>query len=330
MWSGRSCWHVFSELPVREGYEGKEAPYSCRAWQVRPGSVTGESLLKSFGVGAVNMKGVKGFGDKSVGQDCCSISVLPSGWHVYCLFDGHGDGGHWPAQRASRTLPYLLEATQACSTMLKQDSVEAALYHAFEKVQMDLVRQSVEQDFELQVCGSTAVCVLQHPRHHKVWAAYLGDSRAVLIVPGKGAVAQTMDHKPSVESERARLEGLGVDIQRKVHEDGFVEERLFIQGEDFPGLCMTRSLGDLCVKDHGVTAEPEVLSWNTSDYPDSYVLIASDGIWDCFTSDEMSEFETSLQTRGFRSSLFGSELVHWFTLVHIVSCKSCFFDAWRS
>ena len=27
-----------------------------------------------------------------------------------------------------------------------------------------------------------------------------------------------------------------------------MEERLFIRGEEYPGLCMTRSLGDLCVK----------------------------------------------------------------------------------
>ena len=296
MWSS-NCWHVFSELPGKS-----EAPYSCRAWQVRPQrprGVRGESLLSGFGVGAVNMKGVKGFGDASIGQDCCSISVLPSGWHVYCLFDGHGTHGHLPAERASRTLPYLLEATQACSTMLKQDRVEAALYHAFEKVQMDLVRQSVQQDFELQVCGSTAVCVLQHPQRDKVWAATCGDSRAVLMVPGKGAVAQTLDHKPSVEAERLRLEGLGVEIQRRIHEDGFVEERLFIAGEDFPGLCMTRSLGDLCVKDHGVTAEPEVICWNTGEYPDSYILIASDGIWDCFTSDEVSNLETCLHQTCF-------------------------------
>ena len=242
------------------------------------------------------MKGVKGYGDMSVGQDFCSISVLPSGWHVYCLFDGHGSNGHWPAERASRTLPYLLEATQACSTMLRQDRVEAALYHAFEKVQMDLVRQSIQRDFELQVCGSTAVCVMQHPRHDKIWAATLGDSRAVLLVPGKGAVAQTNDHKPSVETEQSRVESLGVEIQRQVHEDGFVEERLFIVGEDFPGLCMTRSLGDLCVKDHGVIAEPEVICWNISNYPDSYVLIASDGIWDCFTSDEVGDLEPRPQT----------------------------------
>ena len=51
---------------------------------------------------------------------------------------------------------------------------------------------------------------------------------------------------------------------------GFVEERLFIKDEEFPGLCMTRSLGDLCVKQHGITAEPEIVTWDVKSYPDSY------------------------------------------------------------
>lgn len=33
---------------------------------------------------------------------------------------------------------------------------------------MDLVRQSVQEDFSLQVAGCTAVCVLQHPDYDKV------------------------------------------------------------------------------------------------------------------------------------------------------------------
>ena len=49
---------------------------------------------------------------------------------------------------------------------------------------------------------------------------------------------------------------------------GFVEERLFVLGEDFPGLCMTRSLGDLCVKQHGISAEPEIVTWNVR-HPES-------------------------------------------------------------
>ena len=105
--------------------------------------------------------------------------------------------------------------------MLKQGKVKAALFHAFEKVQMDLVKQSVEEDFSLQVCGCTAVCLLQHPDYDTVWVANLGDSKAVMISPTTlGVVAETVDHKPSVASERERVERSGMELQTTIHDDG--------------------------------------------------------------------------------------------------------------
>lgn len=41
-----------------------------------------------------------------------------------------------------------------------------------------------QEDIPLQVCGCTAVCILQHPDYDSVWVANLGDSKAVLLVPG--------------------------------------------------------------------------------------------------------------------------------------------------
>ena len=105
--------------------------------------------------------------------------------------------------------------------MLKQGKVKAALFHAFEKVQMDLVKQSVEEDFSLQVCGCTAVCLLQHPDYDTVWVANLGESKAVMISPTThGVVAETVDHKPSVASERERVERSGMELQTTIHDDG--------------------------------------------------------------------------------------------------------------
>lgn len=76
-------------------------------------------------------------------------------------------------------------------------------------------------------------------------------------------------------------------------------------GEDFPGLCMTRSLGDLCVKQHGITAEPEIVTWKIRE-TESYMLVASDGVWDFLSCDEVSDIEPWQQTD--REILGGSNL----------------------
>eukprot|EP00931_Biecheleriopsis_adriatica_P101933 TRINITY_DN76981_c0_g1_i1.p1 TRINITY_DN76981_c0_g1~~TRINITY_DN76981_c0_g1_i1.p1 ORF type:complete len:491 (+),score=113.17 TRINITY_DN76981_c0_g1_i1:35-1474(+) len=290
-----SSWHIFSDLPTKS-----EASFNTRPWAVRPRTgVEGGALLKKSGIAAVNTKGRKGWSDASIGQDACSISRLSSGWEVLCLFDGHGTEGHWPAMRAARTMPYYLQSSSACTTMLKQDKAAAALHHVFEKVEEDLVRQSVADDIHLLISGCTAVCVLQHARQDKIWVATAGDSKAIMFATGFGLLNATKDHTPDDPIELARVEEMGMEVDRCEHEDGFVEQRLMIRDEEYPGLCMTRSLGDLCVKEHGVTAEPEVVAWDISTQKgEIYMLAASDGVWDWMTPEEVSEVVLSAIARG--------------------------------
>eukprot|EP00438_Fugacium_kawagutii_P027834 Skav201807 [mRNA] locus=scaffold1071:134174:135268:+ [translate_table: standard] len=118
-----------------------------------------------------------------------------------------------------------------------------------------------------------------------MWGVNALDLNIVLFCE-PGAVAETLEHKPSVDSERERVERMGLELQTTVHDDGFVEERLFVAGEEFPGLCMTRSLGDLCVKQHGITAEPDIVTWNVR-HAEGYVLVASDGVWDFLSCEEV-------------------------------------------
>merc|ERR1712008_51082 len=82
---------------------------------------------------------------------------------------------------------------------------------------------------------------------------------------------------------------MGGEIIRIEHDDGFCEERVNIKGEGFPGLCMTRSLGDLSVKEYGVTAEPEVVEWPLDNFPNALIVAASDGVWEFLTNEQVSQ-----------------------------------------
>merc|ERR1719247_2803784 len=119
--------------------------------------------------------------------------------------------------------------------MLKQGQVSAALITAFRKAQDDLEDQAFKENVDIQVAGCTAVCCCYQPKLNKVWVATAGDSRVILLEPGKGAVAQTRDHKPSVPDERARVESNGCDVIITTYDDGWVEERVNIKDRDYPG-----------------------------------------------------------------------------------------------
>lgn len=51
---------------------------------------------------------------------------------------------------------------------------------------------------------------------------------------------------------------------------------------------MTRSLGDLVAKSVGVTSEPEIKNFTNLTRHDKFIVIASDGLWDRITNEEVT------------------------------------------
>ena len=60
---------------------------------------------------------------------------------------------------------------------------------------------------------------------------------------------------------------------------------MWAKGEDYPGLAMSRSIGDTDAKKVGVIANPQIVEYSI-DYYSKYLLICSDGIWEFITSED--------------------------------------------
>jgi len=82
-----------------------------------------------------------------------------------------------------------------------------------------------------------------------------------------------------------------------------------VKGEEWPGLSMTRALGDLCVKDCGVIAEPEVHRWAWPDHPGAVVLAASDGVWEFLSTQQVSKIVLGALERGLSHRSAADELL---------------------
>lgn len=50
---------------------------------------------------------------------------------------------------------------------------------------------------------------------------------------------------------------------------------------------MTRSIGDMAAASVGVTAEPEIKVFTNLTPSDKFLVVASDGIWDRFSNEEI-------------------------------------------
>ena len=93
------------------------------------------------------------------------------------------------------------------------------------------------------------------------------------------------DHKPNVESEKKRI------YRNKGRVEQYSEFgiktgpfRVWLKNEMYPGLAMSRSIGELTAYSVEVIPEPEIIEYfvNTNT---KYVMLASDGIWE-FLSNE--------------------------------------------
>lgn len=74
--------------------------------------------------------------------------------------------------------------------------------------------------------------------------------------------------------------------------------RVWIQDKDFPGLAMSRSIGDKLAQSVGVIPLPDVTIYKINREEYEYVLVsASDGIWDTLDIKEVRDYvQASRQT----------------------------------
>ena len=79
--------------------------------------------------------------------------------------------------------------------------------------------------------------------------AWIGDSAAMIASWNKHdstEIFTTPAHVPEMSKERERIEKCGSDV-REVAEGSY---RIFLKGENIPGLTMSRALGDFMLSSH--------------------------------------------------------------------------------
>lgn len=238
----------------------------------------GAAAAESWAARLVSAAGLKN--GTSLNQDAYSYTVLDDGWIVCVTCDGHGERGEVISERVARMLPHYL------SKLLTTMTREEALRSAFAEAQSDLERCFTTA--QIYSGATAAVCCMRADRQ-EVWFAHAGDSRVLLGDLASGEVVfKTEEHKGHDPEEHQRLQGAGAQVIQKRYADGTLVSRIFIPRTGVPGLAMSRSLGDGCLKKYGVIAEPEIHNvtglWHSCMAP--VVVLASDGLFDYVSVEE--------------------------------------------
>ena len=154
--------------------------------------------------------------------------------------------------------------------------------------------------FDVHFSGTT--CVLVFKIGKKIICSNVGDSRAILVkrkiylnnndnINKYEFIELSHDHKPNNKEERERIEKLGGEVSQeyfigKGEEGPTGPFRVWCKGYDYPGIAISRSIGDKIAELIGVISEPDILEFDIDDNC-KYIIMGSDGLFDYLSNNEI-------------------------------------------
>ena len=239
-------------------------------------------------------------GKKKVNQDSYISELNVNGilnFNIYGVLDGHGVNGHLASQFTKRYISNRIKNLQIVKNLGKPIEIYNYLkkegYKVINDIFMDADNQIQKQNFDCDLSGTTCVLVIQLEEH--IICANVGDSRAILILNEKEdellnntkVHLLSYDAKPQNPKEKKRIIENGGIVLQDLNEYGKPEGafRVWIKGEHYPGIAISRSIGDTDSKKIGVIPNPEIIEFKLN--PQSkYMLICSDGIWEYISNEQ--------------------------------------------
>ncbi|KAF6158353.1 hypothetical protein GIB67_022433 [Kingdonia uniflora] len=259
---------------------------------------------------------------------------------VFCgVFDGHGPYGHLVARQVRDSLPLKLSShwevnlgsedgskensrmgsmnsEETVSLCIEEESpsfidleekekhpeifstLQESFLKAFKVMDNDLRKSSID----CHCSGTTAVTLIKQGQDLII--GNIGDSRAILGTRDQdnslSAVQLTVDLKPNLPAEAERIKRCRGRVFALLDEPEV--SRVWLPNSDSPGLAMARAFGDLCLKGYGLISVPEIYHRRLT-MQDEFVVLATDGIWDVLSNQEVVEIVASAPTRATASRI---------------------------
>ncbi|CAN7009710.1 unnamed protein product [Brassica rapa subsp. trilocularis] len=190
------------------------------------------------------------------------------------------------------------------STDMEEENMEESHSELFQTLKEAFLKAYKVVDRELIFNGSvdcfcsgtTAVTLIKQGEYLVV--GNVGDSRAVMGTRdgenGLVAVQLTVDLKPNLPAEEERIKKCRGRVFALKDEPEVC--RVWLPNCDSPGLAMARAFGDFCLKNFGLISVPDV-SFRRLTEKDEFIVLASDGIWDVLSNEEVVGIVASAPSR---------------------------------
>ena len=159
--------------------------------------------------------------------------------------------------------------------------------------------------FDISLSGSTATLVIQLPR--KIIIGYVGDSRVALQqkdgISSKKEFLTDYLHSPMEDEEKIRIYNNRGELRKNTIDK---KCKIYVRARMYPGLPISRSLGDLLAHKIGVTSEPNIKIHEIAPM-DKFLTIASDGVWRYLSAEDVGDIVSEF---GLKDPGTSNELIY--------------------
>ena len=284
-------------------------------------------FIKNYG--GVSRPGKDITGQQKINQD--SFVILTNinnikNFNIFGVLDGHGTQGHFVSQFASQYIPSQIYNNAEIKNLSDPEKIYEKLknnnYLIIKEAFLTCDEKLKTVEFDAYSSGSTCVLIIHIGNH--IICSNAGDSRAVVAYDEKGdpelnylnSAQLSLDYKPDITEEKNRILMSGGEVRKMKNEYGFSigPYRVYIQGTNFPGLAMSRSIGDLKAKTVGVIPLPGIMEYNVNNFI-KYIIICSDGVWDHLSNELVKDigrnFYLENKPSQFCHQLVNDSVIEW-------------------
>ncbi len=283
--------------------------------------------------GGKSQAGKDSKGKIKINQDafnaCENVNDIKN-FNIFILCDGHGNDGHYVSKFVTKYIVYKISNHPVISLLKDLEDIYKKLIEKNYKIIKEIFSETDiylldQKQFDTYTSGTTCVLILQIG--NKIICANSGDSRAILIynsdfnnnndqLNNTKIFPLSLDSKPDLPSEIKRIINCGGEVHKKKNRKGkYVGPmRVYAKGKDFPGLAMSRSLGDFKSKEYGVINEPSFAE-HILDELCKYIVVCSDGVWDFMDNEKVMKIGNkhyiNNNPNGFCEEVLGNASYWW-------------------
>ena len=273
-------------------------------------------LLKNYG--GVTRPGIDEKGNQKTNQDTLlSLTNINrvKDFNIFGVLDGHGPDGHHVSNFASDFIPSQI----INHPEIKKLSDPELIYQKLKENNCQIITEAFLlcdeelKKVEFDAYGSGCTCnLIIHIGEH-ILCTNVGDSRAIVAYDDNTDDQElnylehaqlSIDYKPELENEKNRILLSGGTVAQMENQfgEGVGPYRVWAKGQNYPGLAMSRSIGDLKGKSIGIIAEPGILEYDINETT-KFIIIASDGVWEFLKNEDVIEMGKSFYIENDTSNI---------------------------